>query len=280
VKGKNIYVLNVWTGQSVRNILKDEQYTGTIFAGRTYQDSNGRKYHTPRSEWFVFPDKHAAIISKEVFEAVQELRSKTRKNMSRRNYLLTGKISCGCCGFAMVYGESTIPATYRCMKTHANPMADCHKMKVNANELEKAVMTIIKKQAEVVLDNGDLSELRKMTDFDKRTAECEKQIRQWVEQRQTYYEQFVQGEIDRETHVKLKGECTANIDRLNNQLAVVKQIERDKEADKKVTAIAKEALSTTAAPQDIVNALVEKILLFPGNRVEIRWKFVNFAVGV
>jgi hypothetical protein len=166
------------------------------------------------------------------------------------------------------------------MKTHADPTAECHKMKVNADELENAVMTIIKKQAEVILDNGDLSELRKMTDFGRRSAECEKQIRQWVEQRQTYYEQFIQGEIDRDTHLKLKSECTENLDRLNNQLAVIKQAEHDKEADKKITAIAKEALNATATPQDIVNALVDKILFYPGNRVEIRWKFANFAIGV
>jgi hypothetical protein len=54
-------------------------------------------------------------------------------------------------------------------------------------------------------------------------------------------------------------------------------MERDKEADKNVTAIAKEALDAAASPQDIVNALVDKIHVFPGNRIEIRWKFANFA---
>jgi hypothetical protein len=64
---------------------------------------------------------------------------------------------------------------------------------------------------------------------------------------------------------------------LNNQLAVLKQSERDKLANEKVAKIAETALSESATPKDIVNALVEKVLVSPNNRIEIRWKFANFA---
>jgi len=33
----------------------------------------------------------------------------------------------------------------------------------------------------------------------------------------------------------------------------------------------------TATPSDIVNALIEKVFVFPNNHIEIRWKFANFA---
>jgi len=150
-------------------------------------------------------------------------------------------------------------------------------MKYNSVELEEAVMTIIRKQAEVVLESGDLSEVRKKGDFERKTAECERQIRSWVEQRQKYYEQFVLGEVDRATHAELKSDCTANLERLNNQLSVLKQAEHDKSANAKVAEIAKTALSETATPRDIVNALVDKVLVFPNYKIEIRWKFANFA---
>ena len=171
----------------IREILKNEQYAGTYIASKTFQDVNGKKYHTPKSEWVMIPDKHPAIISKAVFDEVQGIRAKSRKNMHRRDYLLHGKISCGCCGYAMVYGETTVPPSYRCMRTHADPEAQCHKMKVIAPEIEEAVMTVIKRQAEVVLESGDLTGIYKKHEVERRTAECEKQIHQWVEQRQRYY---------------------------------------------------------------------------------------------
>jgi hypothetical protein len=44
-----------------------------------------------------------------------------------------------------------------------------------------------------------------------------------------------------------------------------------------VAALAKNTLSETATPRDIVNALIDKVLVFPGNHIEIYWKFSNFA---
>ena len=78
----------------------------------------------------------------------------------------------------------------------------------------------------------------------------------------------------------MKADYTAQIDRLNNQLFLFKQAERDKEADKKAVSAARGALSETATPRDVVNALVDKVLVFPGNHIEIHWKFANYATGL
>ena len=238
------------------------------------------KYHVPKSEWIRIPNKHPAIINKDVFEQVQVIRANSRKNMNRRDYLLSGITACGCCGFALVYGESTTPATYRCMKTHADPAADCHKMKVGADVLESAVMAIIKKQSEVVLACDDLSEFQKVGIDERQKGEFENQISQLASRRQQCYEQFVCGEIDRDTFQSIKSDCTTQIERMNNQLSILKQAEQDKGANKKAATLAQNALNKTATPKDIVNALVEKVLVFPNNHVEIRWKFANFAEGM
>ena len=105
----------------------------------------------------------------------------------------------------------------------------------------------------------------------------EKQASQLATQRQQCYERFVRGEIDRESFQTLKTDYTTQIDRLNNQISVLKQAELDRDASKKTEALAKNALSATATPKDIVNALIEKVLVFPNNHVEIRWKFAKFA---
>jgi hypothetical protein len=156
--------------------------------------------------------------------------------------------------------------------------AGCHKMKVNVRELDNAVLTIIRKQAEIVLGSADLSGFRKKKTNALHTNDCMAQIRQLTRQRQQCYERFICREIDRDTFQSMKAGYAAQIDRLNNQLALLKQAERDKEADAKAASLAKEALSETAAAKDIVNALIDKIFVSPGNHIEIQWKFVNFAV--
>ncbi len=276
-RGYDITPTNRWPKLRISEILKDEQYIGTYIAGKSFQDSDGKKHRPPKSEWIVIPDRHIPLISKEIFDAVQSIRAKSRSNMRRRNYLLHGKTSCGCCGFALVYGDSTVPATYRCMHTHQNPDAECHKMKVNADKLEEVVLTIIRKQAEVVLASGDLSEIRKLNAGEKQIAECERQISESIAEQQNHYEGFIIGEIGHDEYMELKAAGSTRLKMLTERLSSLKQSERDRQADKKTAALAKEALGEAATPKDIVNALVDKVRVFPDNRIEILWKFANFA---
>jgi len=289
VRRLNIQPTYRWPTLRIREILKNEQYTGTYIAGRTYQDESGNKYHTPPSEWIIIPDKHPAIVSKEVFEQVQALESQGKRKMQPHNYLLKGKIICGTCGRSMIFGNTTTQPMYRCMATHADPMAACHKMKLPTADVDDAVITIIKKQAEVVLNSDDLSSFRKTTVGDKlldgsvlslNNTDVERQINQLSIERQECYERFVSREIDRDTFQSIKADYTKRIDTLTQQLAVSQQMARKRDADKKTAALAKNALSETAQPKDIVDALIEMILVFPGNHIEIHWKFENFAEAV
>ena len=266
-----------WVPETVRNIIKDEQYTGIYYAGKSYQAGPDEKCRLPKSAWLKIPNKHPAIISKEMFEQVQVVLKKNKNKKTRRDYLLLGKAICGCCGYALAYNDGNTPKTYRCIRTRADSAALCHKMKIEADELERSVMAIIKKQAEVVLTSDDLSALLKIGESKRLLKDYTKQANQLTTQRQQCYEQFVGGIIDRDAFQALKSDYTVQIDRLSSQLAVLKQAELDKSAGEKMEELAKNALSKKAAPKDIVNALVEKVLVFPNEHIEIHWKFATFA---
>lgn len=281
VRGHAIQPLGNWSPIAVNNILKNEQYTGTYVAGKTYKTATDIQCRVDESEWVRIPDMHPAIISRDVFTQVQAIRAGIRKNRRRRReYLLRGKAACGCCGFIMAYNDYNTVKTYCCAHTRADPAAECHKMIVSAEELESAVMAAIRKQAEVVLGSDDLSGIRKTRAGERQAADFEKQIDQLAKRRQQCYEQFVSLEIDRDTFVSLKEDITAQIESLTSRLAAIRQMERDNDSNAKIAALAKDALSDKATPKDIVDALVEKVLVFPGNHLEIRWKFANFAENI
>ena len=278
-RGANIEPTYRWPKLRVREILKNEQYTGSYVAGRTFQDESGRKYHTPKSEWIIIPDKHPAIVSKEVFEQVQALASQGKRKMQPHDYLLKGKIVCGTCGHAMIYGNTTFEPMYRCMSTHADPTAACHKLKLYTAEVEDAVMTVIKVQAGVILESGELSELRN-DEGNNQLAEYEKQITAIGEQRQSIYEQFITGEIDRETYRSVKADFTAQIERLKSTVAAIKQSETDSRTQKNTADQAKAVLGDALTPREIVDTLIDKVHVFPNNHIEISWKVSGFAVGM
>jgi len=260
--------------------LQNIQYTGTYVAGKTLKNhETGKKFHTSQSDWIIIPDKYPPIVSKELFDRVQEnIKGDNAKRITRpRDYLLRGGIvKCGCCGYALAYDDSAAINMYRCYHTLADTSALCHKLKVNAEELDDVVLTIIRKQAEIILNCGNLSELRVVGTDGMRVADYENEIRECIEQRQQAYERFVLREIDREAHQALRNACTERLERLNNQIAVLKQAERDRQLSLKSADAAKHVLSETATPREIVETLIDKVFVSPGKKVKIRWKTAEF----
>jgi len=275
-RGLDIQLTFRWATLRVREILKNEQYTGAYIAGRTFQDEDGRKYHTPKSEWVIIPDKHPAIVSKEVFQQVQALNSQGKRKMQPHNYLLRGKIVCGTCGLAMIYGNTTTQPMYRCENTHSNPAAACHKMKYATVDVDNVVISIIKAQASLILQTDDLSELRKTGGDKSQLAECDKQVKALNEQRQSVYEQYITGEIDGATFKKIKSDHTTQIDRLRALASSLRQAELDSYNKSKVTKQATAALNGSLTPAEIVDALIERVHVFPNDHVEITWKVAGF----
>jgi len=280
-RGNEITPTNRWTVKCVREILKNEQYTGAYVSGKILKDyKTGKKYHTPQNEWIVIPDKNPAIVSKELFSEIQRLTAQSRakrKNMRRREYLLNGKAVCGCCGYALMYDDSSENKTYRCNHTMSDPSAACHKMKADAAEVEETVMTIIKKQAEAVLGSVDLTNLRKTGDEAQNFAAYEAKLSEVMELRKDFYDQYLSEEIDLDTFMAKKKECTDKIEQLNKQIVLLKKSKHDKLSHKKSAKIAKDTLSSSAIPRDVVEALIEKVFIFPGKQIEINWKIVSFA---
>ena len=282
MRGHDISPECLWSEGIVRRILKNAQYTGAYVSGKVRWDTEtGKKYSMMESDWIVIPDKHPAIITQDAYDQVQErirYGTERRKNTRPRDILFNGGIlKCGCCGYGLRYSDVSNTHYYHCIHTISIPDAECHKMKVNACDLDNAVLTTIKKQAEIVLGSIDMSGFRKPNVETRQIDECESRIKELSEQRQDCYERFMCGEIDRDTFLSMKSDYTALIENLNTQASLYRQIGRDKEAQKKIAAFAAEAVSETATPKDIVNALVEKILVFPGNHLEIHWKFADFT---
>ena len=93
----------LWTYTMVKHILKNEVYCGVILTNRTgtrsYKDST--KINKPEGEWLRHEAAHEAIISPEVWTAVQKIneatRLSTRKEHPPTPKLFSGKLICADC---------------------------------------------------------------------------------------------------------------------------------------------------------------------------------------
>ena len=70
-----------WCAATVSDILSKQEYCGDTvnFRSTTKSFKNKTKIERPQEEWKIFPNTHQAIINREVFELVQELRQHRRR---------------------------------------------------------------------------------------------------------------------------------------------------------------------------------------------------------
>lgn len=198
----------IWSPSTVLRILEDERYIGSYVIGKraVLEVGGTRSRMKDRDKWYIIPDHHPAIVEKSVFEKVQTSQLRfSQPNKKKRDYPLKGKAFCGCCGHAL---SRTMQKTsyYYCRHSEADEESRCHKMRVNAVELEKAVFITLKKQMEAAASLNPDGTVRLEAAAPER-SEYEQQIEELQEGKRLLYERYLLGEIDLETYKAEKAAC-------------------------------------------------------------------------
>ncbi len=150
-KGKN------WTNARITYLLKNSYPCGLITWNRTtqrkYGDEQVRTY-IPEEKWQYFPVNTAVekyykpIISKELFDKVQEIRQRNRTvlrgSASYSSNFLAGLLKCPVCGRPMVEAsfrklKKSILSYYICSSRHNDGVCK-NKKRIRAPELKEAVL--------------------------------------------------------------------------------------------------------------------------------------------
>ena len=98
-----------WTIPIIRNILKDETYIGNTihYKQSTVSYKNKKIVQRPEEEWVRIENTHEPIISRDVFDQVQE-QSATRRRMQKdaTTQIFAGLLKCADCGWSMTFGRN------------------------------------------------------------------------------------------------------------------------------------------------------------------------------
>ena len=90
----------VWQSMSIRRILENPVYIGTLVQGKTYSNSyrDRRRFRRDPAQQDRFENAHEAIISDTEFLIVQDLLSRDSYSKAGKSYLLSTFAYCGGCG--------------------------------------------------------------------------------------------------------------------------------------------------------------------------------------
>ena len=292
----------LWTTQTVVSLLERVDYTGCACNFKTFSKSYKlkKRYHNAPENMVIIPDTQEAIVTREQFDLVQELRkNKRRRTKAERQGLFSGLLVCADCGSNLYFHapNAVKPSTdhYICSKYQGvTRECSCHYIREAALrevvlERIRAVTDFVREDVEGFQEmwlNCRKAERERAVGKDKRRLS---QIRKRLENLDTLmtraYEDKVLGGLSEERYRKMTDGYEAEQEALKAEADALEQsLENREETSRNLDcfiALAKKYVDIPELTPTIVNEFIKEIVVYEhsgyrkSRRQEIRIVF-NF----
>lgn len=184
--------------------------------------------------------------------------------------LLQGKVFCSCCEHVLKLSY-TKNAAFHCDFTRSAADAACYRLKMLVAELEKILLGCVRKHARDILKNADAKPA---------PVEEAPQLSSIEDAKFALYERYVLGEIGADDYKAEKSMLDAEFERIKNIYAILSKQAAQQASVQDVRQTAEDVRSARKLSQSVVAALVDRVNVYPGGKVEIIWKTQGFDAVV
>jgi DNA invertase Pin-like site-specific DNA recombinase len=305
----NYFKATIWRPHTLKVILSNVTYIGHLQQGTQVQKlyANMPTTDIPREQWLITENTHEPIISRELFDRVQDINSATNKTYEksgkrpqRTENIFRGFPICGVCGSKMsrsysekkmIHAEPWVRYYFTC------PIGRQHK--TAEDETARAFRSI---REEVLIDAVFplvVAELRKASNLaaiiEKRSknqtnprSQLDREITRISNELNTInqrigklYEDYVDKLLDEREYVAIKAKYESraetlrqNIDNLSQRVAAVTDISANlSSTTNRWLKAAKDFQDPKKLTREMLEAIVEKIIILSPTHVEVVWKF-------
>lgn len=131
-----------WTPTAIKNILKNERYTGDVLCRKTISDQDIAAGFKVKTKQYLLKNHHEGIISHEDFEKANKLLWQGVKGEDRGEipkYPFSTKLKCSLCGANFQRSQSKEKVFWRC-GTHTKSKSLCPMTGINEESIKKAII--------------------------------------------------------------------------------------------------------------------------------------------
>jgi DNA invertase Pin-like site-specific DNA recombinase len=279
----------LWTGTEIGRMLRDVRYIGTMTAGMYAVEKIGSKKNhiRPQSEWYVTPDTHEPLVTKDEFERAQHcvraIKTKGVKFGPRTPspYSLPVPIRCGGCGHAMVKNCAKVMAYY-CRYKSVAASSDCFGGKMEIEALKSVLLSSVQKIQDVLIERKKADSAKAAEpsgDSMKELALLQREIGRLQSEKLALYNAYSDGELDRDSYFAQRETTDEKIRALSDQADAQEQQRQRCRATAPAIPPVIEYLQDTPGPlqysNELISALVKHVVIYDENRVEIAWKYAD-----
>lgn len=276
-----------WSFRAVRDILSNRIYCGDMVQGKRRTAGSVVK-KLSESGWVITENTHEAIISRELFAAVQELWKKPDKltepyyKAPRTANLFSRKVFCGDCGFVMIRkrgGENYYG--FKCNTKNLYSKHACGGMYITEKSLKEKLFDILRGH------ESFLAHALAQTVDTAPTNDAYKEglaaVRSELDKNQRFlkglYESLVLGDITDSEYKEMKASYQAKVLSLTEREKQLRDDAHRLVRQESALSNAHESVQTVSQVSEltaeVIDRLVEKIHVYGDGRIAVKFRFLD-----
>ena len=281
----------IWHPNTVTRILKNEVYLGISVQGKNRKINYKVKESRPiePSQWIRVPDTHEPIIPVEVFDSVQRMLALDTRTAPSQDQVdvFSGLVRCGDCGQNMIRRCSSKKDKkyyyYHC-STYKNGDG-CFPHMISSVKLQDMILWQIRQQigmlanAEAILSAAEElpNEQFQVKFLNEQICSLNADVEKYEDLKSKLYMDYRDGTIGQDEYQELHTRFNKKIIEARRSLEEVEEkktkLNLEGLCDQQWLKDMKQYANITALDRKIVTALIEKIIVYGKDRVEVVFRY-------
>lgn len=290
-RGAKSITYGLWAQSTVRFILSNEIYTGTVIQGKRKKLSfKSKKFiDVPEEDWVKVPNMHEAIVSIEDYERAKRIIESTKgSRVVENDYLFKGLLRCyDCKGYIGIRSPDKNGNIYgRCQRYGRYGKFDvCSPHNFNYQVFEESMILVLKEICKEYSNKKRLEEIVKKSrskenkelDLRNRLKTYEAQIQKETRKLELLYEDRLSEIITVDSYIenanRIKNEVKEYQERIKEIQQELSGEENSKNKDEKLNNLVDEFLNMEKPTKEIIREFIDKIEIHSDKQVDIYFNF-------
>lgn len=288
-----------WQPQAINRILYNQVYVGDLVQGKYNWSIYSKEHRGKRQEetWEIRENTHEAIVDRDVFLQVQEIKNRNRKAWRDKqggdayDNILKGILVCGICKHPLRRNKDIrnkkVRYYFYCASSYNYTQADCSASSIVDYKLFNIILEQIKMQIDLAIKVEDLLMRLKQADrYSERYRGKKDELKQIQDEleRTAYlkanlYGDLKQGILTKQEFLIAKEKYALDIEvlteKLKKQQKEVETFERCMSGENKWLKVFLSFCNAKELTRDMAQALLERVEVYEDRRIHIIYRFRN-----